>query len=193
MGEIGVIKTGKMKEVLKLFLIFFKIGSITFGSGYIMISIVEDEIVGKRGWITTQEYLRYVTISTSFPGPIVINLASLIGHQKFGMRGLIAGLLGASLPSFIILLIIAMSFPHIAKEPVVEAIFKGLRPAVVGLILVPVIKFAKDITRWEYPLFIGLAVLMYFHILSPILAIILGVIVGLSISVFSLDKILKKK
>lgn len=181
-----------MKEVFKLFLIFFKIGAITFGSGYVMVGVVENEITTKRGWITKEEYLKYVTLSTSFPGPIVINLASLIGHQKYGMRGLIAGFLGATLPSFIILLIIAMSFTHIVHEPAVEAIFKGLRPAVVGLILVPVIKFAKDVTHWEYPLFIGLAILMYFHILSPILAIILGIAVGLSISIFNLNKISRK-
>lgn len=168
-----------MNSALKLFWIFFRVGSITFGSGYIMINIVEREFVHKRKWITREDYLKYLTLATSFPGPIVINLASLIGHQKFGTKGLIAGFLGASLPSFIILLVIAMSFGHIVDDPVVEAIFKGLRPAVVGLILVPVINFARDITKWEYPLCVILASLLYFHIMPPILLIVLAIIIGL--------------
>ena len=182
-----------MKGVLRFFWIFFRVGSITFGSGYIMVVIVEREIVDKLKWVSKEQYLNYLTISTSSPGPIIINLATLIGHQKFGIAGLIAGFLGASLPSFIILLIIAMSFGQIADHPIVEAIFKGLRPAVIGLILVPVIKFAKGITRLEYPLFIALALLMYFHILSPVAAIVCGIIGGLLISIFKIDTRLTNK
>ena len=182
-----------MIGVLKLFWIFFRIGAITFGSGYIMVVIVEREFVNRLKWISKEQYLNYLTLATSSPGPIVINLATLIGHQKFGMAGLIAGFLGASLPSFIILLIIAMSFGQIAEHPIVEAIFKGLRPAVVGLILFPVVKFAKDINKWEYPLFIILAALMYFHIISPITAIVGGIIGGLTISIFRLDTLTNKK
>ncbi len=165
-----------MKQVLELFWAFFKLGSVTFGSGYVMVTVVEYEFVEKRHWITKEEYNSYLTLSTSFPGPIVINLASLIGHQKFGVKGLIAGFLGATLPSFIILLAVAMFFGYVVDSPVTEAVFKGLRPAVVGLILVPVIKLAKDVKKFEYLIFIILATLIYFKVLSPILIISTGVI-----------------
>ena len=173
-----------MKEALKLFWVFFKLGSITFGSGYVMVTVVEYEFADKRNWITKDEYKSYLTLATSFPGPIVINLAALIGHQKFGTKGLFAGFLGATLPSFIILLLVAMFFSYIVDTPVVEAIFKGLRPAVVGLIIVPVIRLARDVTKWEYLVFIGLAALIYLRIVSPIVIISSGVIGALIYNVY---------
>lgn len=177
-----------MKEALKLFWIFFKIGSVTFGSGYVIVTVVQKEIVQKRKWFTEEEYLNYISISTSSPGPIVINLASLIGHQRLGLKGLIAGFLGSSLPSFIILLIIAISFSSINDSPIVVAVFKGLRPAVIGLILTPVIGFAKKVNKWEYPIFIIIALLLYLNLLSAILIIVAGILTGVLVAYFKSKK-----
>ncbi len=181
-----------MLETLKLFWTFFKVGSVTFGSGYVMVTVVEGVFVDKKKWFTREQFMNYITLATSFPGPIVINLASLIGHQKFGTKGLIAGFLGAALPSFLVLLAVAMSFNQIADEPVVVAIFKGLRPAVVGLILYPVIKFAKNINKWEYPLFVGIAALLYFNIISAIMAITIGIVAGFAIAFYKTKNVSQK-
>ena len=170
-----------MREILYLFWMFFKIGAITFGSGYVMVTVVENELVTRRKWISKETFINYMTLSTSFPGPIVINLASLIGHQRFGMKGLVAGILGAALPSFIILLTLAITFSSISSDPIVVAIFKALRPAVVGVMLVPVLSFSKNVNKWEYPIFIAIGVLIYMNIISPIILICGGVIVGLII------------
>lgn len=177
-----------MKEALKLFWIFFKIGSITFGSGYVIVTVVQKEIIQKRKWFNEEEYLNYISIATSSPGPIVVNLASLIGHQKLGLKGLIAGFIGSALPSFIILLIIAISFSSISESPIVIAIFKGLRPAAIGLILTPVIGFAKKVNMWEYPIFILIALLLYFNVLSAMLIIIFGILAGVAIAYFKSQK-----
>lgn len=168
-----------MKEVINLFWTFAKIGTVTFGSGYVMITIVETEFVAKRKWFSQDEFVNYLSLATSFPGPIVINLASLVGHQKFGTRGLIAGFMGASLPSFVILLLIAMFFSRISDTPEVIAIFKGLRPAVVALILIPVINFGKLITKPEYLVSAAVAVLLFLNWVSPILIISAAVCFGL--------------
>ena len=120
---------------LQLFYTFFKIGLFGFGGGYAMLSMIQGEVVTRHGWLTSQEFTDIVAISQMTPGPIVINSATYVGFTATGsVWGSIIATLAVVLPSFILMLAISKFFLKYQKHPVVEAVFSGLRPAVVGLL-----------------------------------------------------------
>lgn len=120
---------------LQLFYTFFKIGLFGFGGGYAMLSMIQGEVVTRYGWLTSQEFTDIVAISQMTPGPIGINSATYVGFTATGSGwGSIIATLAVVLPSFILMLAISKFFLKYQKHPVVEAVFSGLRPAVVGLL-----------------------------------------------------------
>ena len=120
---------------LQLFYTFFKIGLFGFGGGYAMLSMIQGEVVTRYGWLTSQEFTDIVAISQMTPGPIGINSATYVGFTATGsVWGSIIATLAVVLPSFIFMLAISKFFLKYQKHPVVEAVFSGLRPAVVGLL-----------------------------------------------------------
>ncbi len=127
---------------LELFYTFFKIGLFGFGGGYAMLSMIQGEVVTRYGWLTPQEFTDIVAISQMTPGPIGINSATYVGYSTIaGQYGTSIGVLGSFiatfavvLPSFILMLTISKFFLKYQKHPSVEAVFSGLRPAVVGLL-----------------------------------------------------------
>ena len=120
---------------LQLFYTFFKIGLFGFGGGYAMLSMIQGEVVTRYGWLTSQEFTDIVAISQMTPGPIGINSATYVGFTATGsVWGSIIATLAVVLPSFILMLAISKFFLKYQKHPVVEAVFSGLRPAVVGLL-----------------------------------------------------------
>ena len=126
-----------MQRLRTIFASFFKIGLFTFGGGYAMLPLIEQELIAKRGWIEHKEFLDLLTLAQSVPGPIAINTSVFVGYKMRGLKGAVAALLGSVLPSFVIILAIALMFADIRHNPVVDAAFKGMRPAVVALIVVP--------------------------------------------------------
>lgn len=129
----------------QLFFTFLKIGAFTFGGGWAMISIIEREIVDKHHWISREEFLDLLAISQSMPGILAVNISVSIGDKLRGFKGSVVAALGTILPSFLIILAIAIFLtPDIIKNnPVVSKIFMGIRPCVVALIIAPVITSAK--------------------------------------------------
>lgn len=123
---------------------FFKIGLFTLGGGYAMIPIIEAEVVDKRKWITKEEFLDTVAIAQTCPGVFAINLSTFIGYKLRRTPGAIFTSMGTALPSFLIILMIAMFFHQFEDNPVVAAMFRGIRPAVVALIAAPTFKMAKS-------------------------------------------------
>ena len=127
---------------LQLFYTFFKIGLFGFGGGYAMLSMIQGEVVTRYGWLTPQEFTDIVAISQMTPGPIGINSATYVGYTTIAEQyGTSMGVLGSCiatfavvLPSFILMLTISKFFLKYQKHPSVEAVFAGLRPAVVGLL-----------------------------------------------------------
>ncbi len=120
---------------LHLFYIFFKIGLFGFGGGYAMLSMIQGEVVTRYGWISAQEFTDIIAISQMTPGPIGINAATNVGFTATGsLWGSVVATLAVVLPSFILMLAISRFFLKYRKHPAVEAVFKGLRPAVVGLL-----------------------------------------------------------
>ena len=155
---------------------FFKIGVFTLGGGYAMIPIIESEVVERKKWLTKEDFVDTVAIAQTCPGVFAINLSVFIGYKMRRLRGAIFTALGTALPSFLIILIIAMFFHQFEDNKVVAAIFRGIRPAVVALIAVPPFKMGKTAKiGWSncwIPVACALAI--WAMKVSPILIIILA-------------------
>ena len=163
----------------ELFGSFFKIGLFTFGGGYAMVPLIEAEVIERKKWLPQSEFLDLLTLAQSSPGPIAINTSVFIGYKVRGLRGAAAAALGAVLPSFIIILIVAIFFAEIRHNAIVEAAFKGMRPAVVALIVVPVFSLARGM----HPALIVVVVLTALAVWglgSPVLLIIAGAAAGIA-------------
>lgn len=165
----------------QLFATFFKIGAFTFGGGWAMISIIEREIVDKHHWIERDNFLDLLAVAQSLPGILAVNIATSVGDRCRGTKGSVIASLGTILPSFIIILAIAIFLtPDIIKNNrVISAIFMGIRPCVVALIIAPVITSAKAAKlQWRtvwIPLVVALMISLDLGtISSPILYIVLG-------------------
>lgn len=126
-----------------LFWTFMKIGTFTLGGGYAMLPLIQREVVDRQRWIDEQEFLNMIALAQAAPGLIAVNSAIFIGWRCGGWRGVCGAVLGAVLPSFVIILAIAMVFSEWKELPAVEAAFRGIRPAVVALIAAPLFKMAK--------------------------------------------------
>ena len=129
----------------QLFWTYLKIGTFTLGGGYAMLPLIEKEVVERHRWLDGKEFLNMMALAQAAPGLIAINSAIFLGHRLYGWRGVVACVLGAALPSIIIILLIAMFFTNIRENATVEAVFRGIRPAVVGLIVAAVIRLARKI------------------------------------------------
>lgn len=165
----------------KLFFTFLKIGAFTFGGGWAMISIMEREIVYKRKWISNEDFVDLLAIAQSLPGILAVNIAASLGDRMRGLKGSLVAALGTILPSFIIILLIAIFLtPDMIKEnETINSIFKGIRPCVVALIIAPVVTTARSAkigwpTIW-IPIVVALAI---YSGVNPIVFILAGVIGG---------------
>lgn len=168
-----------MKEIFTLFWSFLKIGAFTFGGGYAMIPLIEREVIDRKQWIERESFLELLTLAQSAPGPISLNTSVFVGYKVKGYWGAIAAVLGAILPSFVIILLIAIYFADIRSNRAVEAAFKGMRPAVVALIAAPVINLAKGLGIWKIAIAAAAAVLVWLLGVSPIYFIIAGALGGI--------------
>lgn len=159
---------------------FVKIGAFTLGGGYAMIPIIQSEVVDKHHWIGEEEFLDLVAIAQSCPGAFAINMSVFVGYKVRKMRGALCTTIGAALPSFLIILLIALFFHQFMSVGWVAAMFRGIRPAVVALIAVPTFQMAKSAkirlsTCW-IPLFSAL--LIWALGVNPIWVILLAGIGG---------------
>ncbi len=183
---------------LQLFLTFLKIGAVSFGGGYAMIPLIQDEVVS-HGWLSLNEILNFIAVSESTPGPVAINMATFVGSSQGGLLGAFCATLGVVLPSFVIVLVIATVIKGLLKYAGVQAFLNGLRPVVVGLILGTAItifmqvifafeNIQTSVIVFDYKALIIFAIVVGIHLfykwktkktISPILLIIISAILGL--------------
>lgn len=147
---------------------FFKIGMFTLGGGYAMIPLIEEEVVNRHRWIDRKEMLDLIAIAQSCPGVFAINISIFVGYKLNKVRGAVTTALGTALPSFLIILAIAIFFHQFEDNRVIAAMFKGIRPAVVALIAVPTFNLAKR------------AQLNWFTIWIPVVSALLIWLLGVS-------------
>ena len=182
---------------LQLFLTFCKIGAFTFGGGWAMISIIQREIVEKHKWIPIDEFLDLLAVAQSMPGILAVNISVVVGDRLRGVKGSVCAAAGTILPSFLMILAIAIFLTPetIKNNDVVSRIFKGIRPAVVALIVSPVLTTARAAgINWKTVIIpVAVALLIYSKlpvISNPILYIVLGAIGGY---VYHMHTLLKKE
>lgn len=170
-----------MHLLLDLFFSFFKIGAFTIGGGYAMIPLIEREVVDNKRWIEKEEFTEMLALAQTSPGPIAVNTAVFVGYKLSKVRGSLVAILGAILPSFVIILLIAFFFSQTFRtSELVQRIFKGIRPVVIALIAVPACNMLVKI-GWKYnPLLIALLSTLLIASLdvSPIIVLVGAGIVG---------------
>ncbi len=139
----------ELRKITNLFLVYLKIGTFTIGGGYVMLAYVQREIVDKHKWIEEKEFLNMLALAQAAPGLIAVNTAIFVGWCVSGGKHrwayIAAAVLGAVLPSIVCILLIAIFFTGYKHLPQIEAVFKGVRPAVVALIAATVIRMARKI------------------------------------------------
>ena len=129
---------------LKLFFTFWKIGAFTFGGGYAMLPLIQEE-VRAQGWLTDEDLLNFIAVSESTPGPFAVNISTYVGMEAGGLSGAFFATLGVILPSFVILLILAKHFERFQKSRLVKGCMAGLKPTVIGLIAASVFSNGKAV------------------------------------------------
>lgn len=161
---------------LKLFITFFKIGAFTFGGGYAMLSLIEIEVVERNGWVDSQEFLDGIAVAQSSPGPISVNTSIFIGYKLKGVPGALVCALGTILPSFFIIVIIAMFFYQYRDNLIIDRIFMGIKPAVTALIFSAIYKLINKSDTGKKGLIISAITVIAIVLLkvNPIIAILLG-------------------
>ena len=179
---------GRVKQVLRLFLCMMKIGLFTFGGGYAMIALLEDEFVSRKKWLSRDEFLDMLAIAESTPGPIAINSATYIGFKVGGVFGSAMATVGVCIPSFVIIFTISLFFDAFLSIKYVQYAFKGIQVCVTYLILSAGIKMWKGIKKnfMNIILFGGVAVCMialalFGKSISSIIYILAGGAVGLAV------------
>lgn len=171
----------KVKLLIEIYITFFKLGSISFGGGYSMIPLIEREVVEEKKWLDKERIIDIFAVSESLPGAIALNSSAFVGFAVAGVPGALAALLGNMTPSVAIVLTLSALFSRISTYPMVKAAFRGIYPAIVGLISYAAYKIGKTaIKDWVCVVIAVLAfsLIMFLHF-DPVMIIISGAVAGL--------------
>ena len=169
----------ELKVLFQIFWTFFKISPVTFGGGFAMIPLIEKEVVEKRKWLKSEEVADVFALSQSVPGAVAINSATFIGQRIGGVKGAIAAMIGVSLPTFFIVLLLGVLYFFIQDHPKVVAAFISIRVSIVAIIVYAAIKIAKTaiVDKSTFGIMIiGIPALFFIH---PIIAIVVGALTGI--------------
>ena len=177
-----------MIMLFQLFYSSLKIGLFTFGGGYAMIPLIEREVITNKKWIAESEFLELLTVAQSAPGPISLNTSVFVGYKMRGYAGALAAISGVVLPSFVIILLVAIFFSDIRHNPVVDAAFRAMRPAVVALIVAPVVGLARGMRPWLVAVSAATALAVWWLGISPVYLLIAGAAAGLLWSAYTVRK-----
>ena len=143
-----------------------------------MIPVIEREVVTRHHWVEERDFFDLLTLAQSAPGPISLNASVFVGYKMYGYWGALAALLGVALPSFLIILIVAIFFSQIRENPIVDAAFKGMRPVVVALMFAPVVGLAKGMKWWAMAVAAAVATAVWHFGFSPIYLLIVAAVAG---------------
>ena len=169
--------------LLKLFTTFFKIGLFSFGGGFAMIPLIQREVIEKRKWINEKDFLDMLVLAQSTPGPIAVNTAVFVGYKTAGTLGAISATLGTVMPSFIVILLLALFFAEVRENRYVDAAFRAMRPAVVALIVAPLIGLVKGMKWYLMAVSAAVAMAVWYFGFSPAYLIGLALVIGVILAV----------
>ena len=169
--------------LLQLFTTFFKIGLFSFGGGFAMIPLIQREVIERRKWIGEQDFLEMLVLAQSTPGPIAVNTAVFVGYKTAGVAGAVMASLGTVMPSFMAILMLALFFAEVRDNRYVDAAFRAMRPAVVALIVAPLIGLVKGMRWYLMAVSAAVALAVWYFGFSPAYLIALALVVGVVIAV----------
>jgi chromate transporter len=171
----------RMKQLWVIFWTFFKIGPVTFGGGYAMIPMIGRVVVEKRKWISDEDMSEMLSLAGSAPGGIGVNTSIFIGYRLAGIRGAIAAVAGITLPTFLIICILALTFAQFEHNPKVEAALEGIHSAIIAFIIVAVYKFGKSavIDKTTLAITLGTVIVLLLFSINPVLLIAVGLFIGI--------------
>ena len=171
--------------LLNIFSVFAKIGAFTIGGGYAMVLIIEKEVT-ERGWISKEEFPDILALAQSAPGLLAVNISIFAGYKIRGVKGAVVSTIGSCIAPFAIILAIAMFFSGYKDNPYVIKAFKGMRPAVVALIAVPMVKMARTSNHniWAWLITIAAMCLVAFLKVSPFYILLVTIAGALGISLW---------
>src|SRR5699024_2535131 len=166
---------------LQLFTTFFKIGAFSFGGGYAMLPLLEEEVIRNHSWMTQGEFVDIFAISEMTPGPVAVNSATFVGYNVKGILGSAVATIAVILPSFIVISLIFISIAKFKNSPYIDWIFQGIRPVVLGLIAAAGVTVAKTslIDIKSFIIGAGLFYFVTFKKLNPIFGIVIAGVLGL--------------
>lgn len=170
-----------MSKTLELFLIFLKIGATTHGGGYAMVGIMQKELVERREMIDDDSFMETISVCQSLPGPLAVTSSSFVGYRLNGFAGALACFLGATIPSFIIILLIATILTNFSKETVVKHALSGIEAAVPVIVLIAVKNFWKKLNKTVHNIIYALIafIALEFFKINPAIVIIFSAIYGI--------------
>ncbi len=178
--------------LLKLFTTFFKIGLFSFGGGFAMIPLIQREVIERHKWIDEKDFLDMLVLAQSTPGPIAVNTSVFVGYKVAGTVGAIMATLGTVLPSFMVILLLAIFFAEVRENRYVDAAFRAMRPAVVALIVAPLIGLVKGMKWYLMGVAAAVAVAVWYFGFSPAYLIGASLVIGVVIAVANGRKGAKK-
>lgn len=178
--------------MLKLFTTFFKIGLFSFGGGFAMIPLIQREVIERHKWIDEKDFLDMLVLAQSTPGPIAVNTSVFVGYKVAGTVGAIVATLGTVLPSFMVILLLALFFAEVRENRYVDAAFRAMRPAVVALIVAPLIGLVKGMKWYLMGVAAAVAVAVWYFGFSPAYLIGASLVIGVVIAVANGRKGAKK-
>ena len=168
-----------MRELVDIFWSFLKIGAFTFGGGYAMIPLIQHEVINSHRWLQKEEFVDLLTLAQTAPGPISLNTAVFVGYKLRGYAGALAAILGVTIPSFVIILLVAMFFAGMRDNHWVDAAFRGMRPAVVALIVAPIVGLTRGMNAWLIAIAAATAIIVWYFGISPVWFLIAGALGGI--------------
>ena len=184
-----------LKVYWQLFSAFFRIGAFTIGGGYAMIPLIQKEVVDNKHWLEEREFIDMLAMAQSAPGVIAINTAIFVGYKVKGFKGSLVTTLGSALPSFFIILLIAIVFTDFRDNAVVARVFKGIRPAVVALIAAPLYNMSKaaGINRKTIVIPVAVVLLIWFASISPAWIVLAAIVGGITYGLLQSKYIKERK
>ena len=150
-----------------------------------MIPLIQREVIERHKWINSKDFVDMLVLAQSTPGPIAVNTAVFVGYKTAGVAGAVAATLGTVLPSFIVILLLALFFAEVRENRYVDAAFRAMRPAVVALIVAPLMGLVKGMKWYLIAISAAVALLVWYFGFSPMYLIAGGVAVGIAMAVYN--------
>ncbi|OCT12772.1 hypothetical protein A8709_31400 [Paenibacillus pectinilyticus] len=175
-----------IRKLFRIFGTFLRISPLTFGGGYAMLPAIQREVVVAKHWITDEEMAEVVAVSGAAPGGVGVNLSALVGYQLAGIPGAVAAVIGITLPTFLIVLLLSLTYSWLEHYPKMEAFMDGIHAAIVGLIAAAAYKMAKTsiFDGMTFLTAVGTVAVMMYITVSPVLLIALGLVTGVIVVYF---------